>query len=79
MTVRIFITLKKGVHDASGGVIENALRSLGFETVSNLRLGKYFELQLADGTTEDEIHEMCKQYLVNPSIEQYRIEVVQSN
>lgn len=76
MEARIYITLKNGVHDAPGAVVLSVLRGpLGFESVNNVRIGRYVELILPDGTPEEQVREMCKKYLVNPTIEQFRLEL----
>ncbi|MFN3651508.1 MAG: phosphoribosylformylglycinamidine synthase subunit PurS [Armatimonadota bacterium] len=70
---RIMIRLKPTVLDAQGAVVKNALHSLGFEGVQDVHLGKYVELDLAPGTDEAQVREMCNQLLANPVIEQYSI------
>ena len=47
MKARIRITLKNGVLDPQGKAIQNALGSLGFAGVSDVRQGKYIEVDLA--------------------------------
>jgi phosphoribosylformylglycinamidine synthase len=78
MKARIVITLKATVVDAQGAVVQKALRNLGFEDVDGVRMGKYIEVSLADGSEADarrQVDEMCKQLLANPIIEDYRFEL----
>jgi phosphoribosylformylglycinamidine synthase PurS subunit len=79
ITVRVFVLLKTAVRDSPGEVIRNALRdSLGFPSVVDVRVGRYYELEVEEGTTETEIRTMCQKRLANPTIEQYRIEFPQT-
>jgi len=71
---RVIVTLKKTIMDAQGQTIEKALHNLGYAAVSNLRMGKFIELEV-DGTAAGQLDEMCQKLLANPIIEDYRIEV----
>ncbi len=78
MRARGFVTLKPSVFDPQGKVIADALRSLGYDSVADVRQGKYFELDL---TTKEPAEaralaaEVADKVLANPVIESYRIEV----
>jgi len=74
MKRRIFVTLKNGVLDPQGKAVKNALTGLGFEGVSDVRIGKLIELEVAEGTTDAALEDMCKTLLTNTVIENYRIE-----
>jgi phosphoribosylformylglycinamidine synthase subunit PurS len=74
MKTRIIITLKNGVLDPQGKAIHHALEGLGFSGVNDVRQGKLIELDLADGTGDAEIEDMCRKLLANTVIENYRIE-----
>lgn len=74
MKARVLITLKNGVLDPQGKAIHHALEGLGFEGVSDVRAGKVIELDLADGTDDAAIVQMCEKLLANTVIENYAIE-----
>jgi phosphoribosylformylglycinamidine synthase PurS subunit len=74
MKLRIVVTLKPGVLDPQGKAIEHALGGLGFGGVDEVRTGKIFELDVADGTDDAQVDAMCRQLLANTVIENYRIE-----
>src|SRR5437588_8777222 len=74
MKARVFITLKNGVLDPQGKAIHHALEGLGFAGVNDVRAGKLIELDLADGTSDAAIEEMCRKLLANTVIENFRIE-----
>jgi phosphoribosylformylglycinamidine synthase PurS subunit len=78
MRARVYVTLKPSVFDPQGRTIVDALQSLGYGGVADVRQGKYFELDLA--TTERAQAErlaadVADKVLANPVIESYRIEV----
>ncbi|MGK2909953.1 MAG: phosphoribosylformylglycinamidine synthase subunit PurS [Sphingobium sp.] len=76
MKARIFVTLKGGVLDPQGRAIHHALNGLGFDGVNDVRAGKLIELDVADGTSDDDLDAMCRKLLANTVIENYRIEKV---
>lgn len=81
MKARVYVTLKKGILDPQGKVIQQSLQSLGHSRIKDVRAGKYFELDVADGprqVVEDEIEQMCEQLLSNPVIETYHFEIIES-
>ena len=76
MKARVHVMLKNGVLDPQGEAVRHALGSLGFDGVEGVRQGKVIELDLADGTSETTIGEMCEKLLANTVIESYRVEVL---
>ncbi len=78
MRARVFVTLKPSVFDPQGRTIVDALHTLGYAGVSDVRQGKYFELELATSEAEQArlmAGEVADKLLANPVIESYRIEV----
>ncbi|WP_281982417.1 phosphoribosylformylglycinamidine synthase subunit PurS [Thalassorhabdomicrobium marinisediminis] len=75
MKARVHVMLKDGVLDPQGAAVKHALGALGFEGVEGVRQGKVIELDLAEGTTEAQVGEMCEKLLANTVIESYRIEM----
>ena len=81
MKARIRITLKNGVLDPQGKAIQNALGSLGFAGVSDVRQGKYIEVDLAstdETAARAEVERMCKDLLANTVIEDYALELAKA-
>jgi phosphoribosylformylglycinamidine synthase len=78
-TAKVYVTLKRGVLDPQGSAVARSLRSLGYDEVADVRLGKFIEVALAEGVpAADErkrIEEMCKKLLANTVIEDFRIEM----
>ncbi len=78
MKARVFVTLKPSVFDPQGRTIADALHSLGYGAVEDVRQGKYFELDLATseaGQARALAAEVADRVLANPVIESYRVEV----
>jgi phosphoribosylformylglycinamidine synthase len=78
MKARVYITLKKGVLDPQGKAVMGALNSLEFKEVTDVRVGKFMELELEDSSrdkAEKRVRKMCEKLLANPVIEDYRIEI----
>jgi phosphoribosylformylglycinamidine synthase PurS subunit len=78
MKARVFVTLKKSVFDPQGKTIQDALHSLGYNGVADVRQGKYFELDLNAPSAEAAqklASEVADKVLANPVIESYRVEV----
>ena len=74
--VKVHVFLKPGVLDVQGKAVEGALNGLGWTGVSNARVGKMIEFDLADGANaEAEVKTMCDTLLANTVIESYRIEI----
>ncbi|WIY70350.1 phosphoribosylformylglycinamidine synthase subunit PurS [Aquidulcibacter paucihalophilus] len=75
--VKVHVFLKPGVLDVQGKAVEGALHGLGWTGVSNARVGKMIEFDLADGVEDKaaEVKRMCETLLANTVIESYRIEV----
>ena len=76
MKARVHIMLKDGVLDPQGAAVQHALGALGFDGVNDVRQGKVIELDLADGTTEATVADMCEKLLANTVIESYRVEIL---
>jgi phosphoribosylformylglycinamidine synthase PurS subunit len=77
-SAEVFVVLKPLVNDPEGLVIRDALRTIGFNEVAEVRSGKYLTIELdADDQAEAEarLTEMCEKLLANPVIEEYRVTV----
>ena len=78
MKARVYVTLKQSVFDPQGQTIADALHSLGYRDVSEVRQGKFFELDVR-ATSADQAKalaaEVADKVLANPVIESYRVEV----
>ena len=74
----VFVTLKPVVNDPAGLTIKGGLHALGFDSVSEVRAGKYLVVTLDetdDRQARARVEEMARQLLANAVIEDYRIEL----
>ncbi len=78
MKARVFVTLKPSVFDPQGQTIADALHSMGYRGIGDVRQGKYFELELQAKSADQAralASEVADRLLANPVIESYRVEV----
>ncbi|MCK8825695.1 phosphoribosylformylglycinamidine synthase subunit PurS [Fuchsiella alkaliacetigena] len=77
--VKIKVMLKKSILDPQGQAVEDGLEALGYNNVSEVKVGKHLELSIEDVATEEEleeqVEEMCERLLANPVIEDYTFQV----
>jgi phosphoribosylformylglycinamidine synthase PurS subunit len=79
MKARVSIRLRPDVLDPQGKAIGQALVTLGFPSVNNVRQGKLIELDVEAsdvGSAEQQVQAMCEKLLANPVIEDYDIEII---
>ncbi len=75
---RVRVTLKTSVNDPVGQTILSGLRDLGFDSITGVRSGKYFELRLEaedEGAARVAVDSMCDKLLANPVIESYTFDL----
>ena len=76
MKISAIVTLKKDVLDPQGKVVHQALNGMGFNSVKEVRQGKYFEIDVDEKDkkkAEEKAEDMCKKLLANLVIEDYKI------
>ena len=76
MKARVHVMSKSGVLDPQGAAVRHALGAMGFDQVTDVRQGKVIDLELAEGTSEADVAEMCDKLLANTVIESYAIEML---
>jgi phosphoribosylformylglycinamidine synthase len=77
MKATVIVTLKPTVLDPQGMTIQRSVESMGLPEVADVRQGKYFDVNLADGVSPDRgkevVQKLAKEVLTNPVIEEFRI------
>ena len=68
MKYKVTTTLRAGIRDNAGVAVTNALHSMGFDMVTDTRIGKVFYIE-----TDDDINDIVK-HIVNPVMEDFTIE-----
>ncbi len=80
MKAKVYVTLKPSVLDPQGKAIHHSVELLGYNTINDIRQGKYFEIAVGAGVSEAEARltaeQIAKDVLTNPVIEDYRVEIV---
>ena len=76
MKVKVIVTLKNGVLDPQGKAIQQTLNGMAFNNVSEVRQGKYFDIEINESDeskAKSQVEDMCKKLLANLVIEDYKI------
>ncbi len=76
--VEIRVTPRPGLLDPEGKAIQNALHSLDYEHVHDVRVGKLLYLDVAAASNEEArkgAEAMCRRLLANPVTEDFEIDV----
>jgi len=79
MKIHVYVTLKKTVLDPQGQAICRALNGMGHKEIKDVRQGKFFEVELADGVAPaaalEQMKQLAEDVLANEVIEEYRVEI----
>jgi len=77
MKVTVTVMPKQSVLDPQGVAVRAAIHHHGMPQVKNVRIGKFLELEVdgADGQSQEKLHEICRNFLSNPVIEDYQLSI----
>ena len=75
MKAQVIVMPKQTVLDPQGVAVREAIHHHGLPAVKAVRVGKFIELELDDTATAAQLHEVCRDLLSNPVIEDYRLTV----
>ena len=76
MKISVIVTLKKEVLDPQGKVVNQTLKNMGYQNITNVRQGKYFEIEVKESDKDKAkivAEEICKKLLTNTVIEDNKI------
>ena len=75
MKVKVVVTPKAAVLDPQGAAVRDAMQHLGMPEVRDVRVGKYLEIELDEKNEdiENRLHDLCRDLLSNPVIEDYQL------
>lgn len=76
MKVIVTVLPKPTVLDPQGGATAQTLQHLGFNGIGRVRIGKVIEMEI-QSVSEAQLHEVCRDFLSNPVIEDYTLQVVE--
>lgn len=73
---RVYVTYKPSVFDPQGDTITDAARDLGYKTVNEIHVGKFFDIEVddSDGSALTVVNDLAEKLLVNFNLEVYRCE-----
>lgn len=77
---KVLVTLKPTVNDPPGLTVMGGLKTMGFDSVESVRLGKYLEVKVNESDkskAEAQVAEMCRKLLANPVIEEFSYDLVE--
>ncbi len=79
MLAKVYVTLRNGVLDPQGKAIHHATTTIGYQGITDIRQGKYFEITFDEAVDEGQAYKQLERLahdvLSNPVIEDYQIEV----
>ena len=75
MKAQVIVMPKRSVLDPQGAAVREAIQHHGLGSVKSARVGKFIELELDGTETEAQIHEVCRDLLSNPVMEDYELTV----
>ena len=75
MNAKVIVMPKAAVLDPQGNAVRDAMRHLGMPEVRSVRIGKYMEIEIEgqNGALESRLHQLCRDLLSNPVIEDYEL------
>jgi phosphoribosylformylglycinamidine synthase subunit PurS len=76
MNAKVIVMPKAAVLDPQGNAVRDAMRHLGMPEVRSVRIGKYMEIEIEgqNGELESRLHQLCRDLLSNPVIEDYELQ-----
>ncbi|MBH41984.1 MAG: phosphoribosylformylglycinamidine synthase subunit PurS [Dehalococcoidia bacterium] len=77
----IRVVLKETVSDPQGATIMAGLKTLGFDSVQDLRAGKFLQVRITANdpqSAREQVAQMCDKLLANPVIEEYDFDIEDS-
>ena len=78
MKAKVIVSPKQNILDPQGVAVRDAIRHHGVSGVASVRVGKFIELELNGVVEESALHEICRDLLSNPVIEDYELTLVKA-
>ena len=75
MKAKVIVMPKRSILDPQGVAVRDAIRHHGLPGAKAARVGKLIELDLEDTTSESQLHEVCRDLLSNPVVEEYELSI----
>ena len=75
MKAKVIVLPKQNILDPQGVAVRDAIRHHGVAAVASVRVGKFIELELSSEVSETALHEICRDLLSNPVVEDYKLSI----
>lgn len=75
MKAKVYVKLKSSVLDPQGQTILSSMQRMGYDFATDVRMGKYFEIEVKDASCKKDLEQIASTMLANPIIEEYSIEL----
>ena len=75
MKAKVIVLPKQNILDPQGVAVRDAIRHHGVGAVASVRVGKFIELEIDGTVAETALHEICRDLLSNPVVEDYVLQV----
>jgi phosphoribosylformylglycinamidine synthase len=74
MKAKVIVMPKQSILDPQGVAVRDAMRHHGLPGAKSVRVGRMIEVEV-DGADEAKLHEIAREMLSNPVIEDYQLVV----
>jgi len=72
MKAKVIVMPKQSILDPQGVAVRDAMRHHGLPGAKSVRVGRMIEVEV-DGASEAQLHEIAREMLSNPVIEDYQL------
>ena len=72
MKAKVIVMPKQSILDPQGVAVRDAMRHHGLPGAKSVRVGRMIEVDI-DGASEAQLHEVAREMLSNPVIEDYQL------
>ena len=78
MKAKVIVMPKQSVLDPQGVAVRDAMQHHGLHGVKSVRIGKFMEIE-CEALNAEQLHQICRDLLSNPVIEDYTLEIEQAS
>ena len=75
MKAKVTVMPKQSVLDPQGVAVRDAIHHHGMPQVRSVRIGKFLEIEVEGTPDQAKLHELCRDFLSNPVIEDYELSI----
>jgi phosphoribosylformylglycinamidine synthase len=75
MKAKVIVMPKQSILDPQGVAVRDAVQHHGLAAIKGVRVGKMIEIEADNSLDESKLHEVCRDLLSNPVIEDYQLQI----